>query len=291
MPAQPRVLGRGLGALIPSASTISRTQSDGTPLQVSIDKIRPREDQPRQHFDEHAIRQLATSIREQGILQPLVVSPVDGGFYDLIAGERRLRASTLAGLTEVPVFVRAAAPDAVFELALIENIQRQDLNAIEEAEAYRRLMDEHGYTQEALSRRVGKDRATVANGLRLLRLRTPLRMRLLAGQLSAGHARALLGTEDATLQDQIAARIETEGLSVRAVERLVKESRGDTPRPRKTKPADPLARERLALGGRLERTLGRPVRIRAQGDGGTVTLKYASIADLKGLISQLAAQA
>ncbi|MFT5434184.1 MAG: ParB family chromosome partitioning protein [Myxococcota bacterium] len=291
MPAQPRVLGRGLGALIPSASTISRTQSDGRPLQVSIDKIRPREDQPRQHFDEHAIRQLATSIREQGILQPLVVSPVDGGFYDLIAGERRLRASTLAGLTEVPVFVRAAPADQVFELALIENIQRQDLNAIEEAEAYRRLMDEHGYTQEALSRRVGKDRATVANGLRLLRLRTPLRMRLLAGQLSAGHARALLGTDDATLQDQIAARIESEGLSVRAVERLVKESRGDTPRPRKTKPADPLARERLALGGRLERTLGRSVRIRAQGDGGTVTLKYASIADLKGLISQLAAQA
>jgi ParB family chromosome partitioning protein len=278
------VLGRGLGSLLPTPA--GRGDRDGTPLYVNVSRIRPRPDQPRQHFDEQALRQLAVSIREQGILQPLVVTPERDGAYTLIAGERRLRAAQFAGLTEVPVVVRHADPAEAYELALLENIQREDLNPIEESEAYRRLIDEHGYTQEALARRVGKDRTTVSNALRLLKLRAPLRERLLRGSMSAGHARALLGTDDEALQDELAQRIETEGLSVRAVEKLVAIARARKPARKK---ADPFLKQRKTLATSLQSSLGRKVAIRTKtrGKGGTVTIAYTDDTDLQRLVSEL----
>ncbi len=277
------VLGRGLGSLLPTPGASDR---DGTPLFVHVDRIRRRADQPRRHFDDQALRQLAVSIREQGVLQPLVVTPLPDGAYSLIAGERRLRAAQFAGLTEVPVVVRRATSTEAYELALIENIQREDLNPIEEAEAFERLIREHDYTQEALARRVGKDRTTISNALRLLKLRDPIRERLLRGVLSAGHARALLGTDDEALQDELAARIETEGLSVRAVERLVAAQRDRKP-VRKRK--DPFAKQRKALATSLQTHLNRKVAVRTKtrGKGGTVTIAYADDADLQRLIADL----
>ena len=282
------VLGRGLGALLPTPGpTAGGPAAEGRPLYVSLGSIIPRRDQPRQTFDDETLRQLAISIQEQGILQPLVVSERPDGSYDLIAGERRLRASRLAGLSTVPVVLRTAGQAEAFELALIENIQRQDLNPIEEAEAYRRLVEEHGYTQDALARRVGKDRTTVANALRLLRLRPDLRDRVIAGLMTAGHARALLGTNDPEFQDILAARIETEGLSVRAVERLVSARRESRPAAPARKKVDPFRTERATFVSRLESRFGREVKIRPKGDGGTLTLTYESLADLRDLVASL----
>jgi ParB family chromosome partitioning protein len=291
MATQARRLGRGLSSLIPSAAAVAGTNSDGqsgTPLQLNVERIQPREDQPRQHFDDHHLRQLAISIREQGVLQPLVVSPRGDGKYDLIAGERRLRASQLAGLSEVPVVIRTADPKEAFELALIENIQRQDLNPIEEAEAYARLMQEHSYTQEALARRIGKERATIANSVRLLKLSTNLRQGLIDGQLSAGHARCLLGLSDQEQQEQLFKRIVDEGLSVRALEQLVGELKGKKPT-RRSRPTDPLRSIRHHFSSRLESTLGRSVRIRAKGEGGAVVLSFDDQDDLESLVHLLAA--
>ena len=282
------VLGRGLGALLPSPGPASNgTGIEGTPLYVAIATVLPRADQPRRHFDDEALRQLALSIQEQGVLQPLVVSRRPDGCYDLIAGERRLRASKLAGLSDVPVIFRTVGEKEAFELALIENIQRQDLNPIEEAEAYQRLVTDHGYTQDALARRVGKDRTTVANALRLLKLRPDLRQRVVAGKMSAGHARALLGTDDPEFQDVLAARIESEGLSVRAVERLVSARRAERPNTSPKRKMDPFRQERASFITRLETRFGREVKIRTRGDGGTITLSYESLADLRSLVTTL----
>lgn len=276
------VLGRGLGSLLPTPG--ARADKDGTPLYVRVERIRVRAEQPRQHFDEQGIRQLAVSIREQGILQPLVVTAEEHD-YLLIAGERRLRAAKFAGLREVPVVVRAADATEAFELALIENIQRQDLNPIEEAEAFSRLIDEHAYTQEALARRVGKDRTTITNALRLLKLRTPLRERLLRGAMSAGHARALLGCNDDAYQDELAERIEVDGLSVRAVERLVSARR--KPEAKKKPHADTTLHTQLS--SRLTEQLGgRKIAIKPTRRGGMVTIRYTNADDLQALVDQLA---
>ena len=282
------VLGRGLGSLLPTPMNTSG-RTDGTPLYVKIAMIRPRADQPRQQFDPQGLKQLAVSIREQGILQPLVVMPSGDGTYSLIAGERRLRAATYAGLTEVPVVVRHATDAEAYELALIENIQRQDLNPVEEAEAFKRLIEEHAYTQEALARRVGKDRTTVTNALRLLKLRPELRERLLNGAMSAGHARALLGADDDAFQDAVALRIEEEGLSVRAVERLVAGWRDRTGQPSPQEKKDPFSIERKRMSATLSDHFGRKVAIRAKkrGDGGTVTIAYDSVDDLRSLTELL----
>ncbi len=283
------VLGRGLGALLSNpGSSANGSATEGRPLYVSATSIVARTDQPRRMFNDEALRQLAISIQEQGILQPLVVSERPDGRYDLIAGERRLRASKLAGLSSVPVIFRTAGEAEAFELALIENIQRQDLNPIEEAEAYRRLVSEHGYTQDALARRVGKDRTTVANALRLLKLRPDLRDRVVMGRMSAGHARALLGTDDPEFQDVLAARIEADGLSVRAVERLVSARKKQRPTNGTQRKIDPFRTERAEFVTRLETRFGREVKIRSRGNGGTVTLSYESVADLRSLVTFLA---
>ncbi|HLN16372.1 MAG TPA: ParB/RepB/Spo0J family partition protein [Acidimicrobiales bacterium] len=217
-------LGRGLGALIPTEAV----GDVGSALrEVPIASIRPSPLQPRNHFDEEAMSALAASIRELGVLQPPLVRPVEGedGGFELIAGERRWRAARRAGLQTIPVLVQTDTTDAhSLEQALVENLHRSDLNALEEAGAYQQLIDEFGLTHEQLATRVGRSRATVTNTLRLLQLPTGVQRAVADGTISAGHARALLGTPDRALQESLVARIVAEGLTVRAVEDEVRQA-------------------------------------------------------------------
>src|SRR5215204_5904349 len=211
-----KALGRGLGALLSADSTVDL---GAEPSEVDLDSIVPGPMQPRTHFDEASLESLADSIRTHGIVQPLLVRRRDGG-YELIAGERRWRAAKLAGLSHVPVVVKEVPDESLLEIALIENIQRESLNAIEEAQAYKKLIETVGLTQEALASRVGRDRSYITNYLRLLRLPEDLQQ-LQEGRLSTGHARTLLALTDPDLQRRVARQIIEGGLSVRATEQLV----------------------------------------------------------------------
>src|SRR5437867_1641137 len=211
-----KALGKGLEALFPA--TPAAPPPAGERL-VPVQDIVPNPDQPRRHFDEEALAALADSIRRHGLLQPLVVCAA-GDRYELIAGERRLRAAERAGLDRVPIVVREAAPAKRFELALIENLQREDLSPLEEAEAYRHLIDEYGLTQEEIAQRVGKSRPAVANALRLLSLPDAVKAQIESGELSAGHARAVLAVEDASGQVKFAREITARRLSKSEAERL-----------------------------------------------------------------------
>ncbi len=211
-------LGRGLGALIPSPEP---NKTENRPfLFVGIEEVRPNPLQPRKKVKEAAIEELAQSIKEKGIIQPLLVRKVGDG-YELIAGERRWRAAQKAGLTEIPVLIREAEPTAQLELALIENIQRQNLNAMEEAEAYQRLIQEFNISQEDVARRVGKDRSSIANFLRLLKLSPGIQEKIAEGALSFGHAKCLLSLESALDQNKMAEEVVEKGLSVRELERMI----------------------------------------------------------------------
>ena len=223
-----RGLGRGLGALIPSATaeTVADTAVTGSPLgavyaELPIERVQPNPRQPRAIFDEDALAELVFSIREIGLLQPVIVRATPGGDYELIAGERRLRASREAGLSLIPAIIRDTDDDAMLRNALLENLHRADLNALEEAAAYQQLLSDFGCTQEELARRIGRSRPQVTNTLRLLRLPPDVQRRVAAGVLSAGHARALLSLDDPAAMDALAARIVAEGLSVRAVEEII----------------------------------------------------------------------
>jgi ParB family chromosome partitioning protein len=228
-------LGRGLGALIPSVEP--HVPENRPFLFVGIEEIRPNPLQPRKKVKEAAIEELAQSIKEKGIIQPLLVRKV-GDEYELIAGERRWRAAQKAGLTEIPVLIREAEPTAQLELALIENIQRQNLNAMEEAGAYQRLIQEFNISQEDVARRVGKDRSSVANFLRLLKLSPGIQEKIADGALSFGHAKCLLSLESALDQNKMAQEVVEKGLSVRELERLIqKKSRVPT---KKGSPATPI---------------------------------------------------
>jgi ParB family chromosome partitioning protein len=214
-------LGKGLGALIPTEVA----GSHGSALrEVPISSIRPNTLQPRTHFDEEAMSALAASIRELGVLQPVLVRPIgDGSEYELIAGERRWRAARRAGLQTIPVLVREVSADAhSLEQALVENLHREDLGPLEEAAAYQQLIDDFGHTHEEVATRVGKSRATITNTLRLLQLPAGVQRALADGSISAGHARALLGTPDRALQEALVGRILAEGLTVRQVEEAVR---------------------------------------------------------------------
>jgi ParB family transcriptional regulator, chromosome partitioning protein len=211
-------LGRGLGALIPS---VEPHKAENRPfLFVGIEEVRPNPFQPRKKVKEAAIEELAESIKEKGVIQPLLVRKTEEG-YELIAGERRWRAAQKAGLTEIPVLIREAEPTAQLELALIENIQRQNLNAMEEAEAYHRLIDEFNISQEEVARRVGKDRSSIANFLRLLKLSPWIQEKIAEGALSFGHAKCLLSLESTLDQKKMAEEVVAKGISVRELERLV----------------------------------------------------------------------
>jgi ParB family chromosome partitioning protein len=280
MTAPRRALGRGLDALLPVPGGDRPIALRRDTFVVPIEDIHPSPDQPRQHFDEAKLDELAQSIRSEGVIQPLVVRERPGGGYYLIAGERRWRAAQRAGLHDVPVVVRNVSPAQAFELALVENIQRADLDPIEEAQAYRRLCDEHGYTQEALAERVGKDRTTVTNALRLLKLPESVRDLVHRGSLTMGHARALLAANAGdieTLARQVAAR----ALSVRATEALVK---------RKPAPAPPAKPASVRdLEDKLTRALGArvAVRDRGKGRGGTIEIKYLNLDDLDRILDRL----
>jgi len=260
-----KALGKGLAALLPEEpGRDQRGQGgeSGTLLEVDPARIDPNPDQPRQHIDEEKLADLARSMSEQGIIQPMIVRK-DGARFQLIAGERRWRAAQRAGLEKVPVLVREVANHQVLEIALVENIQREELNPIEEALAYRRLVSELGYSQEQVASRVGKDRSTVANLLRLLRLPRDVRGLIAKQLLSPGHARPLLSLASTERQLEIAAQIVAKGLSVREVERRVNAVKTPAAKPTKKRP-DPNTRE---AERRLEQALGTAVRIRRKGGG------------------------
>jgi ParB family chromosome partitioning protein len=273
-------LGRGLGALIPGASAAERKGI----VMLGIEEIEPDRGQPRRHFDEAHILELADSIRTKGVLQPLLVRR-EGEHYAIVAGERRWRAAQRAGVREVPCIVRDVTEPEAFELALIENIQREDLNAIEEAEAYQRLIEYHGLTQDELAQRVGKERSTVANALRLLRLPDPIKVAMSSGALSMGHARALLALPDETDLRRAAEKVMHESLSVRAVEQLVQRLKGKKV----------VRRERVGDGSvqlrhvveKLQRKLGTKVALRDRGGAGTLELRYHSHAELDRILQAI----
>jgi ParB family chromosome partitioning protein len=252
-----KALGKGLAALLPE---VPASDSGEKLLQVSPDRIDANPNQPRQSIDAEKLQELASSLTEQGIIQPLVVRRV-GSRFQIIAGERRWRAAQKAGLPKVPVIVREANDAELLEIALVENIQREELNPIEEATAYRRLVGELGYSQEQVAVRVGKDRSTVANLLRLLRLPREIRAHIAEQKLSPGHARPLLSLNDPESQSEIARQIVAKGLSVRDVERLVK-AKTRTPKAASPKRGDPNTRDAEA---QLEQALGTTVRIRRKG--------------------------
>jgi ParB family transcriptional regulator, chromosome partitioning protein len=279
-----RPLGRGLAALFGEAD--ADIASDPTAHRViGIELIRPGSLQPRRRFAEAELDALAQSIREKGVLQPLLVRPVaaaDDAAFELVAGERRWRAVQRVGLHEVPVIIRALADSEALEIALVENLQREDLSPLEEAAAYNRLLAEFGRTQASLAEAVGKSRSHVANTLRLLSLPAPVRQRLDDGELTAGHARALLAAAD---PEALASEVVRRGLNVRATERLV-QRRTQPPQPRRPRIRDA---DTLALERDLGAHLGLRVALEPKARGGTLTLHYASLDQLDRVLRLLRA--
>ncbi|MBI4536406.1 MAG: ParB/RepB/Spo0J family partition protein [candidate division NC10 bacterium] len=277
---QRRGLGRGLGALIPGAEEPSRGLTE-----LPLSDIAANPNQPRKQFEQAALEELAATIRTHGVLTPVVVRRTGEG-YQVIAGERRVRAARLAGLSHIPAILREAGDGQALEMALVENLQREDLNPMESAEAYHRLVDEFGLSQDAVAARVGRDRSTVANALRLLRLPRKLRDDVAAGVLSEGHARALLGLERPA--DQLKAREEVvrRQLTVRATEALVRRLRGPRRAAASARPPDDP--NLGALEDRLRVALGSKVRILRRGRGGTLEIGFFSDEDLTRLVDLIA---
>ena len=271
-----KALGRGLGALLSSDRTIDLGSE---PTEVELDSIVPGSMQPRTHFDEASLQSLAESIRSHGIVQPLLVRR-RGDNYELIAGERRWRAAKLAGLEKVPVVVKDVPDDSLLEIALIENIQREDLNPIEEAQAYKKLIETVGLTQEALASRVGRDRSYITNYLRLLRLPDDLQQLVIDGRLSTGHARTLLALTHVDLQRRMARKIIDDGLSVRATELLVHKSSEEKSAKKSaaSQTDDPNVR---AAESKLRRALGTQVKISQTAEGkGKIEISFFDTSDL-----------
>lgn len=281
-------LGRGMAALLsnaaPPPSAPAAVAAPGrTVLSLPVEAVERNPDQPRKRFDEAKLEELAASIREHGIVEPILVRK-EGGRYRILAGERRWRAAQRAGLREVPALVREATDREAFELALVENLQRADLNAIEEAEAYDVLASDHGLTQEEIATRVGKERSTVANALRLLKLPEEVRDAVRTGQLDMGHARALLGLGGAEEMKKLAQRAVREGLSVRALEGLI---RGLVKKPeKKGAPAESASTRDLAV--RLQRHLGaRSKVVQKTATSGRLEIEYTSLDELDGILSKI----
>lgn len=272
-----RALGRGLSALLPQAPPPPGAEQGRGVLKLALEELRRDGAQPRKHFEPQKLKELADSIRAQGVIQPILVRK-DGKGYRIIAGERRWRAAQLAGLKEVPVVVREATDAQAFELALVENLQRDDLNPIEEALGYRRLCEERQLSQEQVAQKVGKDRSTIANSLRLLALPEEVKGLLAQGELDMGHARALLGLSKAQDMVGLAREVVAHGLSVRETERRVKEGRAPAARPKKkeSRPS-PQARQ---LVEELQRKLGTKVRLSDRGGKGTLEIDFFSYEDL-----------
>jgi len=279
-------LGKGLSALIPDVPAAATNRS---PMELDVDMLEPSEFQPRLHMDEGALEELAKSIRANGVIQPIVVRRVAPDRYQIIAGERRWRASQRAGLAKVPVVVKDAAatsPAQLLEWALVENLQREDLNPIEQATAYQRLAQEFNLTHDEIATRVGKDRSSVANTIRLLKLSPEVRADVSSNALSMGHARALVSLPGDADQRRIAREVMARGLSVRETEALVKKALGSgadktTPEPKK-KDADTRAAEEA-----LHQVLGSPVEIVRRGKGGSMVITFTSETELQRIYDYL----
>ena len=280
-------LGKGLEALIPTGGKPlagSSNAGKGGVLQVAVDAIRPNPRQPRIHFKEEDLAELAASIREHGVIQPLIVSPKTDGTYLLIAGERRWQAAQKAGLRTVPVIPREASNQDLLEIALVENVQRADLNSIEEAEAYRQLVDEFGLSHEAVARRVGKNRVTVTNTLRLLGLAETVKQALVDGKLTEGHARALLALSTQKAQASMLNTVLNLSLSVRQTEELARKLAGHklvkAKKPGRSADINDVEK-------RLQNSLGTKVALKHGKKGGTVTIYYYSDEELDSLLGKL----
>ncbi len=280
--ARRRSLGRGLSALFQNEQHLAERPSDRALRMVPIDRLSPGRVQPRHRFEEGELEALAVSIRANGVLQPILVRPLEGGDFEIVAGERRWRAAQRAQLHEVPALVREMDDRGALVLALVENIQRADLNPIEEAEGYHRLIDEFGYGAEDLARHLGRSRSHIANMLRLLTLPAAVRAMVEEGTLTAGHARALINAPGA---EGLAVRVAAQGLSVRQTERLAaaaKAPREGAGRAHAAKSADTIALER-----RLGLRLGLAVRIEEAGESGRLILSYKTLDQLDDLVARL----
>ncbi|HKZ19797.1 MAG TPA: ParB/RepB/Spo0J family partition protein [Acidimicrobiia bacterium] len=278
--SQKRGLGRGLEALIPS----TRDPEQGF-AEVEIDDIRPNPQQPRGDFDDEALSGLAESIKSLGLLQPVVLRPDPDGGYFLVAGERRWRAARKAGLSRIPAVIRTSEDREWLTAALVENLQRADLNPLEEAAAFQQLLEDFGLTHEEVGRRVGRSRAAITNSVRLLGLPASIQARLASGELSAGHARALAAIEDRAFAEHVAKRAVAEGWSVRQVEEAVRLRRGEhttAPRLREVRPA-----EIIELEMRLAERLGSKVRVDFRQGRGALRIEYRSLEELEKIYRRL----
>ncbi|MBI4844781.1 MAG: ParB/RepB/Spo0J family partition protein [Nitrospirae bacterium] len=270
-------LGKGLSALIPEQ------KKGGDILEIDIGSIAPNDYQPRRFFDDRALDELAASIKEKGVIQPVIVRRVTEGSYQLIAGERRWRAAAKAGLVKIPVVIKEAAPEDTLEIALIENIQREDLNPLETADAFQRLIRDFNLTHEDVSKKVGKDRATVTNYLRILKLPADVKRWIAEGSLSMGHAKALLQIDDPAAQTAAAKKIIQNGLSVREAEALGRKTSKTRPRPKPGR--DP---QIASLEEKLIQSLGTKVRLIHKGKKrGKIEIEYYSLEELDRLLEIL----
>jgi ParB family chromosome partitioning protein len=310
MAQQKRGLGKGLGALIPTAPgsmglgghagetvgaplsgaatmVAERPEVGGTYFdEIAIGAITPNPRQPRQHFDEDGLEELAASIREVGLLQPVVVRKVMPGRFELVMGERRWRACQRAGLEHVPVIVRGTPDDELLREALMENLHREQLNPLDEAAAYRQLLDDFSVTHDELARKVGRSRPHITNTIRLLQLPPDVQRRVAAGVLSAGHARALLSLADPQEQDHLAHRIVAEGLSVRAVEEIVALGQQQA-KPRRASVRQPVAPALTELASRLSDALETRVKVEVGKQKGKIIVEFASLEDLQRIVTTM----
>lgn len=284
MTAKRNALGRGLDSLISMGEV--QTAGSSAISEIDITRIVPNPEQPRRTFSEESLDELATSIRELGIVQPLTLRLTDGGNYQIIAGERRWRAASRAGLSSVPAYVRTASDTEMTEMALIENIQREDLNAIEVALGFKKLIDNYNLTQERLSERLGKKRATIANHLRLLKLPAEIQLGLRDRHIDMGHARAILAVADPKMQLKLYKRIVKDGLSVRAVEKIARDLAAGNPAPVKTE--GDVNDEYAGFATQLSQRFQTPVKFSRNPNGrGTITIKFANDDELHRLIKAL----
>ena len=278
-----RRLGRGLAALIPSAPSTAPSATSPSARSVPIERLHPNKHQPRKHFDHDALSELAKSIEIRGVLQPIIVRQQGEGAYEIVAGERRWRAAAQAGLHDVPVIVKDLTDAGVLEVALIENIQRQDLDPLEEAQAYTRLLKDHSLTQEQVADAVGKSRAAVANALRLLKLPEGVLAMLADGRLTAGHARAVMTLDDAAQQENLAKEILARSFSVRDAERRARQIGKKKP---KAAAAAKSANE-TAVEEKLQRALGTKVRLHHRKGKGRLEVFFYSLEQLDGIIDRV----
>lgn len=272
------VLGKGLEALIPELKKVK-----GGVEEIEIERIKPNKFQPRRAFDPHKIEELTTSIKEKGVVQPIIVRRSDSG-YELVAGARRLMAANIAGLKRIPAIIKEIKDNELLEIALIENIQRQDLNPIEEAQAYHELIDCFGLTHEEIAARVGKDRASVTNSIRLLQLPSKIQEWVEEGKISSGHARSLLGLENPGDQIDLSKRIIDKGLSVRQTESIIRLTKGGRQERFKVKRKDPSIE---ACEEELMSILGTKVTIESGKKRGRIIIEYYSLDDLERILEEI----